>query len=327
MVNIKGSKIHTKKGLVSIEEIIIGDDVLTSNGYKTVNKIFYIGKQKIINIKTNNGFIKCSKNHKLAIKNDNNFIWKPAEELKKGDFLLTTNIAIEGSDIKLPNVTNNSNRKDRITIPNFNSEISWLFGFFCGNGLILDNSVKIYAENLAFLDKVIKYFSYFGENIHTIVEKNKIDNIYSIELISQNLTKFFREYISNDISYFINETSLSNRIEYIKGVLSSKINNNYTITQPLNNKWIYSFHLLCYSCGFETKFIKLKESQRVVFENANVINIINGNKPNDTEKYILCNIEYLIEEDNKEYDIYDLSVLDNNEYYSNGYLCHNSFNK
>jgi hypothetical protein len=319
-------KIHTKKGLININEIIIGDEILTTNGYKAVNIINFLGKQKIFKIKTENGFIKSYKNQKFAIKKDNNFIWKNAEELKNGDFLITTRIPIEGSDIKLPFIINNSNRKDRINIPDFNGEISWLFGFFYGNGIILNNSIKVITNNISLLDKCIKYFSYFGENIHTIIDKNKIDNIYSIELISKNLTNYFKDYFkSDDIPYFINETCLANRREYIKGVLSSKINNNYNITSNSTNNWLYSFHILCFSCGFETKYVELKNSQKLIFESSysiNLINDININN-NDNIKYIYNKIDLVFEENN-EIDIYDINVIDNQEYFFNGHLCHSS---
>ena len=46
----------------------IGDKVLTYDGtYEDVNMVFIQGKQKLITIKTNDGFFKCTPNHKMAV--------------------------------------------------------------------------------------------------------------------------------------------------------------------------------------------------------------------------------------------------------------------
>ena len=42
-----GSKIHTKQGLINIEDIIIGDEVLTTKGYRKVKSVFNQGFQDI----------------------------------------------------------------------------------------------------------------------------------------------------------------------------------------------------------------------------------------------------------------------------------------
>ena len=48
----KGSKVHTKLGLINIEDIVIGDEVLTSKGYRKVKNLFIQGTQPLIKINT-----------------------------------------------------------------------------------------------------------------------------------------------------------------------------------------------------------------------------------------------------------------------------------
>ncbi len=85
-----GSKVHTKNGLINIEDIIIGDEVQTTHGYKKVKNCFVQGHQDIYSIPTTTGNFRCTKNHKMAKYNEelNNYDWVTAEELDIPDHLI-----------------------------------------------------------------------------------------------------------------------------------------------------------------------------------------------------------------------------------------------
>ena len=329
----KGSKIFTRKGLINIEDIIIGDDVLTSDGtYSKVIDFITQGKQKIVKIKTEHGYFKCTREHKMAVYNNNNtYIWKKAKDLKPNDVLLTTRVGLIGDNtLKLLPIENNLNRKDRINIPDFTKDVAWFFGFFYGNGSINNNSIKITVNNEILLEKCKSVIKKFGDNIHIIIDINKIDNIYSIECVSDNLTKYFNNYIKcNDIYYFINETSFDNRLEYIRGVIESymceKNDNIFIISQNNFNNWMRSFQILCYSCGFETKFVELKDKYKLYIDSDHSISVIKINIDiENTTKFIQSKIINISEDDFTEYDTYDITVRDKHEFYCDGYLTHNS---
>ena len=330
----KESKVFTKKGLVNIEDIITGDEALTTDGYRKITNYFNQGKQKIVKIKTENGYFRCTKNHRMAVYvNNNNYVWKMAEELKPDDLLITNKDYIIGSDIKLP-PCNNSNRRDRINIPEFTKDIAWLFGYFIGNGYI-DNTttikkLKICCYNEENFNKVKEILVKFGENIRTITDIDKINNNYFIELVSLNLLNYFNDNVkTNDIMYFINETTYENRIEYIRGVLNSKYCSiktpYYSITTDNNNsKWLRSFQTLCYSCGFESKYIETKSGYKLIIDNINSINIINDKTIEcDNYEYATSKIISITNEEN-EVETYDIEVEDKHEFFCDGYLTHNS---
>jgi transcriptional regulator NrdR family protein len=329
----KESKVFTKKGLVNIEDIITGDEALTTDGYRKITNYCNQGKQKIVKIKTENGYFRCTSNHRMAVYvNDNSYIWKMTEDLKQDELLITNRDYILGSDIKLP-PCNNYNRRDRINIPEFTKDIAWLFGYFIGNGYI-DNALKkikicCYTEEI--YNKVKKIFVKFGENIRTITDIDKINNNYFIEFISLNLLNYFNDYVkTNDIVYFINETTYENRIEYIRGVLNSKYcpikTPYYSIAPDINNnsKWLRSFQTLCYSCGFQSKYIETKTGYKLLIDNINAINIIE-NKTIECNNYEYATSKIIsITSEENEVETYDIEVEDKHEFFCDGYLTHNS---
>ena len=327
----KESKVFTKNGLINIEDIIVGDEALTTDGYRKIISFANQGKQKIVKIKTENGFFRCTKNHRMAVYINNSYIWKTAEELKPDDLLITNRDCIIGSKIKLPPCCN-QNRKDRINIPEFTKDIAWLFGFFYGNGCcnIANNSINILCYNEEILNKIKKIFTEFGNNIRTITDIDRLNNIYKLELISSNLTNYFITYIkNNDIVYFINETTYENRIEYIRGIISSKLCSirtpYYSISTENNNfKWLRSFQTLCYSCGFESKYIETKIGFKLVIDSEHSINIIEDKSIEcNNNIYTTSKISYITNEE-EEVNTYDIEVEDKHEFFCDGYLTHNS---
>ena len=78
-----------EKMVINIEDIIVGDEVLTTKGYRKVRAVFNQGNQEICEIPTTTGSFKCTKNHKMACYNEetNNYYRKQADELEIGDKL------------------------------------------------------------------------------------------------------------------------------------------------------------------------------------------------------------------------------------------------
>ena len=311
-----GSKVYTKNGLINIEDIIVGDEALTNDSYHTIIEIISQGRQKVIRINTENGYLRCTKNHKIAVYHSTNgYAWKNAENLKKDDILFNPKTSIEGnSNIKLPPVNNYHIRKDRINIPEFDEDIAWLFGYCYGNATLATNKIIICFNTEELLNKTKKIIDKFSTNIHTITNINRISNSYLIELISNNLLNYFTNYVkSSDIPYFINETTVKNRIAYINGIFDSQLavkssNNITTITNSNLNKWTRSFQNVCYSCGIQTQLIILKDSNKIIINNSNI---------SFTTKVISII-------DDQEEDTYDITVDSKHEFFCDGYLIHNS---
>lgn len=59
---------HETKGNIKIKDLVVGDRILSNEGYSRVAKIFPTQKQKILKIKTKSGKeIKCSYNHRFPV--------------------------------------------------------------------------------------------------------------------------------------------------------------------------------------------------------------------------------------------------------------------
>lgn len=81
-----GEKVSTASGLKPIQDIEIGDLVLTSSGrYMPVVNKFIQGVQKTVEIETASTSIRCTPNHKVAIYDGlDSWKWKVASELNQG---------------------------------------------------------------------------------------------------------------------------------------------------------------------------------------------------------------------------------------------------
>jgi hypothetical protein len=94
---VKGSKISTPKGLVNVEDVKVGDNVLSYNHdlkiieHKKVLRSFnqQLYERKIVTITLSNGeTLKCTDNHKIFLNNEGYF---RADLAKCGDFMLSYN--------------------------------------------------------------------------------------------------------------------------------------------------------------------------------------------------------------------------------------------
>lgn len=85
-----GSLVHTESGLVAIENIKIGDRVLTSKGFYPVTNLFDQGIQSLYRIQTENGCLECTSEHKIAVLQElnSNYQMVKAKRLKKNDRLI-----------------------------------------------------------------------------------------------------------------------------------------------------------------------------------------------------------------------------------------------
>lgn len=85
-------KVHSKRGIVPIKSLRVGDLVLTSDGsYRKVTKIFDQGVQDTVKINTSHGSIECTPNHRVAVYDGlKSFGWKHAGELTENDRLIST---------------------------------------------------------------------------------------------------------------------------------------------------------------------------------------------------------------------------------------------
>ena len=88
---IGGERVSTISGEKAIQDIVVGDRVLTSSGeYKTVTDTFDQGIQATLKIKTQDFELSVTPNHRLAIIKGNTYEWIEAGDLHVGDSLVST---------------------------------------------------------------------------------------------------------------------------------------------------------------------------------------------------------------------------------------------
>jgi hypothetical protein len=330
----KNSKIHTKNGLVNIEELVKNDEILTTNGYKKVIKVLSCGVNPIYTITTSKGKFNCSVEQNIAIINNNENIWVRANQIKINNKLILTRTLIEGTnDIKLPSI-NFTNRIDRLLTPEFTDDIAWLFGFLYFGAANLKNSFKFFCKDYKQLKKISKIIKKFGENITLITTIDNTNSYYIIEINSSNLIDYIMKYLkSNTIPYFINETSYSNRISYIAGIIDG-LKNDYKNLIKIscdNEIFLKELNNLIYSCGIECVFnnnyitivesFSIQEIQKnklldsiIIIENTTISNttIINN--------ILCCCADFIDIKNFNDNDTYKLEVEDSSDYFCNGYL-------
>jgi ribonucleotide reductase alpha subunit len=334
----KGSKVHTKNGLINIEDIIVGDEVLTTYGYKKVANRFAQGIQPVFTITTTKGTFTCTKNHKMAVLNGNDYIWMEAGNLKNNNTLILTREPIKGSNnIVLPSIEYTS-RRDRLTAPNFTEEIAWLFGYLVSGAIHTKPALKIMCRDYKQLKKISKIIKKFGDTISLTTTIDKINNIYSIDITAFNFINYINNHIkSNTIPYFINETTLNNRFAYIAGVIDG-FHTKYEDVITINSSseiYINDLNNVLYSCGLECKKNKtnliindiqslklISETQyldsQVKINSEKITNIIQINN-------IVCSTAEIVEMKYlNDHETYDIEVEEVHEFFCNGYLTHNS---
>ena len=81
----EGSLISTERGLIPIQEVVVGDKVATHEGFNVVTNIFNKGIKNTVEIQTRYGrTLKCTPDHKILTYKG----WKEASSLKKKDKLV-----------------------------------------------------------------------------------------------------------------------------------------------------------------------------------------------------------------------------------------------
>lgn len=230
----KGSKVLTKEGTYKlIENIIVGDYVKTLNGYKRVTNTFIQGEQKTIKIIHQSGELICTPNHKVAVIEGKEVIWKKAEELVINDKLIFSLKEEETNYInKLPEFNyvkplHSTTCKD-IIIPELDEEISYLIGLIQGDGYVRltsksgELSIAIEGdkpEKAYFVANILKRF-----NVNPgIQEPTTKDNSFKIRVKSKQLATYLYEHVKQakttlKIPTFILNASPEIKKAFVSGV-------------------------------------------------------------------------------------------------------------
>jgi len=272
----EGAMVHSESGLIPIQNIKVGDNVLTSYGYRKVNNLFNQGVQGTIIIKTQDGEFECTPNHKMAVLNSTEeYVWVPASELKSGDRLISTRRLIHGSKQSLPSwiyeKPANSTTCQDITIPELDNDMAWFIGLFHGDGYAYANKKDngfnayvslVFGENeYEIAEKAKAQLERFGVN-NVVLKHRKDENSWQVSCVSKQLAYYFHDNIKQPkteirVPEFINNAEYDIRLSYVCGVFDSDGCSKHrpvNIVTTVYENFAKDIQNLLYSCGIESRF-------------------------------------------------------------------------
>jgi intein/homing endonuclease len=137
-----GTRVHTSRGAIPIEEVREADLVMTADGYKPVSGWLDQGVQRIVEVVTESGTIfRCTPHHRVAVLNDvwGGYAFKYAGDLTPEDRLLFITNAIDGEPQPLrplPERRTSDHSGSNVSQPALDTETAWFLGKFFADGYV-----------------------------------------------------------------------------------------------------------------------------------------------------------------------------------------------
>lgn len=265
-----GSLVHARRGMVPIEEIVVGEEVLTASGYRKVSNIFEQGRQKLVRVVTQDSSFACTPNHRVAVMDgDDSYTWKAASELKFGDKLIAPSFSIDGSKQALPAFTyekpkNSTTCKD-IIIPELDTEMAWFLGLLHGDGYVgkKEVTIPIHEDYFEMGLRAGGQLKRFGVNVGV----TEYDKYFVLRAKSKQLATYFRSWLKQantliSVPNFIWNATQDIKLAYVAGLMDA---DGSAKTRPIQvvctiyEDFAEEIRLLLSSCGIQTRIKALSE--------------------------------------------------------------------
>lgn len=343
---VKGSKVLTKNGYRNIEDIKIGDYVLTHTGnYKMVTNIGMNENKEILKIKPQGILpIYATSNHPFYVitkekKWDNNLkkhvinfgfpYWKELKDITKNDYVGINIIKKEENPFSLT------------------QESCWLLGRYIADGHIRHEKRKerensfYYGIIFSIGNNKIEDFKEHLKTYHMSIYPHT-KSTYRAVWNSKEFVEFIEEHnfgksaLEKDIPNFILNLPKDLAQSFLEGYLSGdgcQIRNKFK-ANSISQTLIMKLQLLIakvYSTGGNISFYKRPETTIIEGRTVNQHNTydITFLKKNTeyvkyivTENYVWFPVKELVDLEEKE-DVYNLSVEEDNSYTVNNVIVHN----
>lgn len=266
-----GSMVHARRGMVPIEEIEVGEEVLTASGYHKVSNVFEQGSQKLVRVVTQDSSFACTPNHRVAVfDGDDSYIWKAASELKFGDKLIAPSFSIDGSKQTLPVFTYEKPKKSTtckdIIIPELDTEMAWLLGLLHGDGFVgkKEVTIPIHEDYTEMGQRAAEQLRRFGVNVG--VDEN--EHYFVLRVKSKQLAVYFGSWLKQaktpiSIPDFMWNASQDIKLAYVAGVMDA---DGSAKTRPIQvvctiyKDFAEEIRLLLSSCGVQSRIKFLSEA-------------------------------------------------------------------
>ena len=270
----EGTLIHTKEGLVRVENILPGMLAKTSDGYAEISELIPQGKQKTIAIRTQLGVFECTKKHKVAkMTGIGKYSWVMAQDLKKGDRLTFIDSGIEGEKTSLPDFSYKKSKHSttckNITIPELDPDMAWFLGLFHGDGYTYPNfskngfnayvSVACSPDYPKIIEDCQKQIKRFGVALCDTLPSTK-DKSHKVRAQSKQLawylSRFKQASTSISIPDFILKGTRDIRAAYVIGLFDSdggKHNRPIIAASSIYPEYLSEVQALYASLGIPTR--------------------------------------------------------------------------
>jgi hypothetical protein len=207
---VPGTKIYSNKGIVNIEDVKIGDEVITHKGrFRKINNIItkefkgLCTKVQLQGYSNNTNLYKFVDDHELYVNRNGSWVWVGCEDLKIGDIvgepIIEQDIGRTKINMTLCERKTNSNEyiKNKIHVgPN----IYRLFGYFLGDGSICERSSGIQFDFASHesnnIKDVIDIFEKLFKKKCMIIKKS--ENCTRIKVYSKGIASWFKNKFYDD---------------------------------------------------------------------------------------------------------------------------------
>lgn len=226
--------VHTNKGLISIRDIAVGDQVYTFNGLKPVTYKWDKGVQHLLTLKGRGTSFTATPEHKMAVLRDAEITYVPMKSISVGDtvlFNLTAHQFDQPQSLPAFDIEMDQQAKE-ITIPELDPDMAWFIGYFLGNGSTSAGKTVSIAYNSAYKEafggrlerKIAGQLARFGTNVshHNVAN----ENTSTVRTVSSALAKYIQKHIKRShetlrVPEFIAKGSIALRSAFIAGLMDS----------------------------------------------------------------------------------------------------------
>jgi ribonucleotide reductase, class II len=206
-----GTKVHTRKGSIPIEQVRVGDEVMTEKGYRRVADTVYQGIQQLVEITTESGTkFRCTPHHRVAVLTDvwGSYEFKQAQHLTTEDRLLFITHPIDGVEtslLPLPVKRESDHSGSAVVQPVLDTNTAWFMGKFFADGYVrvpeLDEKGKggntnfDVASNAAELEQIERIVRWMNEHgLKPRVEQPEQENCIKVRSSNRQIARWMYQY-------------------------------------------------------------------------------------------------------------------------------------
>jgi intein/homing endonuclease len=218
-----------------IEEVKVGDEVVSSLGWGKVTNVFPQGLRPTVFVKHGNGWFRCTPDHRVAVVSSlSSYEWKKAGELEVGDYLVTPQHSDDGGEDVMPEEWQrfdaiNSKKLGEMGFVGsgliIDEKLAWMFGVFCGDGSVGDNGriqTCFGEEERLMACEYMEQMNRLGLSGKIVHHKTK--KCWLVTFNSKRLVGLLERFKSSDrvrIPKFVRTAKVRSRAAFIQGVMDA----------------------------------------------------------------------------------------------------------